>query len=230
MRPRGARPRTAQVRERREQPAVADAAQRHVELVRPQAVRIQVAASPSSAAVSPIAGTPCPPWRPVRSPGRGRAGGTARRPRVPRGSRARRSRRCCTRTARRRGTPWGDRRGRGGSPRRRGIDGRLGQDVVVHVELGFIEVVADAGPVAEQVPDRDVVGDERQVAAEERARRGVERQRPVDDEAHHGERGSDSLAPLAIARIESGPTGTCHRRSARPMARSMGGSGAGRCR
>ena len=32
------------------------------------------------------------------------------------------------------------------------------------------------------------------------------------------------LAPLAIARIESGLTGTCHRRSARPMARSMGGS------
>ena len=31
------------------------------------------------------------------------------------------------------------------------------------------------------------------------------------------------LVPLAIARIESGRTGTCHRRSARPMARSTGG-------
>ena len=31
------------------------------------------------------------------------------------------------------------------------------------------------------------------------------------------------LAPLAIARIESGLTGTCHRRSARPTARSTGG-------
>ena len=31
------------------------------------------------------------------------------------------------------------------------------------------------------------------------------------------------LAPLAIARIESGLTGICHRRSARPMARSIGG-------
>ena len=31
------------------------------------------------------------------------------------------------------------------------------------------------------------------------------------------------LVPLAIARIESGLTGTCHRRSARPIARSTGG-------
>ena len=38
------------------------------------------------------------------------------------------------------------------------MDGRR-QDVVGHPVVGFVEVVADAGPVTEQVQDRDVVGD-----------------------------------------------------------------------
>ena len=48
----------------------------------------------------------------------------------------------------------------------------------------LVEVVADPGPVGQQVFDRHVVGDEGQVVAEQRARGRVEREGPSLDQGH----------------------------------------------
>ena len=66
--------------------------------------------------------------------------------------------------------------------------------VEVHL-LGLVEVVADPGPVRQQVLDRHGVVDEGQVVAEQLARPGVEGEHAVLDEAHHGQRGE----PLGAA-------------------------------
>jgi hypothetical protein len=52
----------------------------------------------------------------------------------------------------------------------------------------LVEIVADAGPMREQMLDRHVVADEREVATEHRARGGRELEQPVLDQAHDGER------------------------------------------
>jgi hypothetical protein len=63
------------------------------------------------------------------------------------------------------------------------------QQVGVEVELLLlVDVVADPRAVREQVLDRHVVADEREVVAEERAGGGRELERAVLDEAHDRER------------------------------------------
>ena len=79
-------------------------------------------------------------------------------------------------------------------------DERLDVGVLVHrtlqhvvgdlaVLVVLVEVVADAGPVREQVLDGDAIVDERKVRAEDRAGGRVEAEHTVLDEAHHCERG-----------------------------------------
>jgi len=53
----------------------------------------------------------------------------------------------------------------------------------------LVEVVADAGSVAEQVFDRDRVVDQWQISAEQQAGRHVEREGTVLHECHRGQRG-----------------------------------------
>jgi hypothetical protein len=60
----------------------------------------------------------------------------------------------------------------------------------------LLEVVADSGPVGEEMADRDGVGDERQVLAQEGPRGRREREGAVLDEAHDGRCGQ----PLRAAR------------------------------
>jgi hypothetical protein len=53
----------------------------------------------------------------------------------------------------------------------------------------LIDVVTDAGPVRQQVLDRHVLADERQIPAQHRARCRRQAQHTIDDQADHGERG-----------------------------------------
>ena len=53
----------------------------------------------------------------------------------------------------------------------------------------LVEVVADPGTVGQQVLDGDVVGDQGQVVAEQRAGGGVEPERPALDQGHDRQRG-----------------------------------------
>ena len=64
----------------------------------------------------------------------------------------------------------------------------------------LVEIVADPRPVREQVLDGDVVRDQRQVLAEERARGGPELERAVLDQAHHRER-RQSLQPACDRKL-----------------------------
>lgn len=67
---------------------------------------------------------------------------------------------------------------------------RDGQEVVGEVDLDvLVEVVTDPRAVREQVLDRDVVADQRQVVAEEGAGGRHKLEHPVLDQAHDGQRG-----------------------------------------
>ena len=67
---------------------------------------------------------------------------------------------------------------------------RYGQHVVGDLVVGvLVEVVTDAGPVRQEVFDRDVVADQRQVGAEHRTRGGRQVQQSLFDQAGDGERG-----------------------------------------
>jgi hypothetical protein len=65
----------------------------------------------------------------------------------------------------------------------------------LEVELAFlVEIVTDAGAVREQMLDRDVLGDQRQVVPEHRARRRRELETTFLDQAHERQ-GRQSLRP-----------------------------------
>ena len=67
---------------------------------------------------------------------------------------------------------------------------RYGHHVVVDREVGlFVEVVADARPVREQLLDGHVVGDQRKIASEYRTRRCFEAQKTLLDQTHDRECG-----------------------------------------
>jgi hypothetical protein len=62
-------------------------------------------------------------------------------------------------------------------------------EVVVDLEVGvLVKVVADARPIRQQVLDRHAIVDQGKVVAQDRTRGRRERERPVLDQAHHGER------------------------------------------
>ena len=72
--------------------------------------------------------------------------------------------------------------------RRELVDGNRHHVVGDVVDRVLVEVVADARSVRQQVFDRHVVADEREVPAEHRTRRGGEIERAVLDQADHRER------------------------------------------
>ena len=74
------------------------------------------------------------------------------------------------------------------------VDGDLEDMVGDRAVQLLVEVVADARSVGEQVLDRDALVDQRQVVAQQRPCRGRRLERPVLDEAHHGQRG-EALRP-----------------------------------
>jgi hypothetical protein len=60
----------------------------------------------------------------------------------------------------------------------------------VLVDIGvclLVEVVADPGPMHEQLSDGHVVGDQRKIRAEQRSRRRIHADHAVLDQAHHRE-------------------------------------------
>jgi hypothetical protein len=74
------------------------------------------------------------------------------------------------------------------------VDGN-GHGVVVDVVAGaLVEVVTDARPVTQEVLHGDAIVDQRQVVAEDRARRRRQREGAVLDERHHGEGGEPLVA------------------------------------
>jgi hypothetical protein len=73
--------------------------------------------------------------------------------------------------------------------RRRELVHRDGHHVVVQVVLDLlVEVVADAGAMREEVLDRHVVADEREVTPQQRPRGRRQLENAFRDEADHGER------------------------------------------
>jgi hypothetical protein len=75
------------------------------------------------------------------------------------------------------------------------------REVVRQIQIGvLVEVVADAGAVAQQVLHRHVIGDQGEVGPENRARGAVEAEDTLVHQAHHRER-REGLRPAGDGQL-----------------------------